>query len=495
MSGRAGRPGAKRAYVAVVCAVLLVAGVAGAVVALRGDGAGRPASRPAAAPTPTDKDTPDPNGVLSFRDAPPDTFYLPRTVGSDDPDDAPPYPFSLLAAAASGPRGRGAVKDVTVDFDLTALRGLADIAWNEPQHRCALSGYRVTCDLRTITYGETVSFDRPFRVRPRPGLALGGAGTVGVTVRAANAATLRHTTRVVVGWPYLAAGPDRTAARVAPGSEVSLTPAFANRGDTDVAGGVTLAVSVERVPYPEQQSFLRTRYGNCRYDKPVDATKALCAFPGPLRAGEAFETDGPFTATVGAQAQTGQLSYRVVRSDDVPVYDTLPDTAVRGTGPPLGLKPAAPGEKFTGGGRPVGRWGYASLDFRTPVVHDARAAGFAIRGRVGQVLTVELPHPRGAPGLDGSDMTVEGVTLPEGVSLVPFGPEGTGKVSEYSACAYQPSPEGPITCPMLSYGAALLRVRIDERVDGARGTVRVRTWPDDADRTNDAAPILVEYTS
>lgn len=511
MSGRAEKPGRRRLYVAVVCAVLLVAGVAGAVLALRGDG-GQPASRsapaplptgplptvgatasPPAAPTPTrDRGTPDPEGVLSFGAAPPSTYYLPRSIDSDDPEATPAYTFSLRASAASGPRGRGAVKDVTVSFDLSAFQGRADIVWRDADRDCDRSGYRVTCDLRTIGYGDGAYFDRPFLVRPKAGLSLGPAGTLTVTARGANAPTLRHTTRVVVGRPYLVARPGTEAEQVRPGSEVSLTAAFANQGDTGLDSGVTLAVSTEKTSEADEQSFLRTRYSNCRYDKAVGATKALCDFPGPVRAGAAFEADGPFTAVVGPRARQGALVYRVWRAGDVAGYDLLPGTAVRGTGAPLEWKPLKGDAEFVDGGTPKGEYASGSLRFLTTLVHDAEARGFVIRGKVGQVLTFVVPQPRNAPADDAQRVTAS-LTLPEGVSFVPFGPEGPGMVSEYSPCEPASGDEDTIRCSSLSYGGAVLRVRIDKRVDDARGSVRVQSRPEDPDKANDIAPILVAY--
>lgn len=60
----------------------------------------------------------------------------------------------------------------------------------------------MTCALPDIKYGEGADF-LPFQVKPKPGTALGPAGSIVVTVHSADAPTIRHTTRVMVGSPYL----------------------------------------------------------------------------------------------------------------------------------------------------------------------------------------------------------------------------------------------------------------------------------------------------
>ncbi|MER6983430.1 hypothetical protein ABT317_42365, partial [Streptomyces carpinensis] len=322
-------------YAVLACVTALVVAVACALVLTADgtDGASRAVRAKASGGTDATAWKPDPHGtatatgkaVLKLRFAL-NVFYLPRYNPYKQTPFAPEYKIDLKAFPASPGQNAGPVRNVRVSLDLTAFKGKAEIHDVNKGYGCVRTGFRVDCALEDIKSGEGALFV-PFSVTPkRPGTALGPAGSFTMTVRSADAPTIRHTTRLIVGSPYLTARHDYPRLTdVRAGGEMRLTPAFGNKGDTAVDGGVSLVIS-------SQEATLLPRYGNCRYNKPSGATLAWCDFPGPLPAGAAYETDGPVVAVADRTARTGDVFFSVWRTVDADYLSRLPATAPRGSG-------------------------------------------------------------------------------------------------------------------------------------------------------------------
>ncbi|MDF3297374.1 hypothetical protein [Streptomyces tropicalis] len=465
-----GRAGGKRWYAAAACAAALVAALAGAVT-LGSGGTGTP-GRAATG-----------KGVLTIRSAL-NVFYLPRFGPPDGAPLAPEYTVDLEASAARPGGGPGAVRKVRLSFDLSAFRGRAEIYGVHRGYGCVRHGFRVDCSPGDIGFGEGAVF-LPFSVKPLPDTAPGPAGTVSMTVRSADAPTLHHTTRVIVGSPFLTARRyDRPVTGVRPGGEVRLTPGFGNKGDTGVDGGVTLLLSATEATLP-------LRYANCRYDRPRWATRAQCDLPGPFPAGSAYETDRPVVAVTDRTAKEGSVGFGIQRTVDLDPLDRLPASAPRGTGARLGLRPVD-GSDFTADNVFRSKGAGGALKFGTTTKNDVEAVGFTIKGRVGQVVDVPVPYPRGAGWTWKPGYAKLQVTLPEGVDLVTVPPESHS--SDFLYCYPGAHAPDPVVCPGPEAGGTLMRVRIDRRVDGARGSVTVPSDPaEDPDRDDNTAPVRVEY--
>ncbi|MGG2465580.1 hypothetical protein ACO0M4_38450 [Streptomyces sp. RGM 3693] len=407
------------------------------------------------------------------------TYYLPRPTGAGQEDSPTEYQFFLQATGKTPGGDPVAVRGVKVAFDLSAFNGRAKVGWVNKGYGCVRSGGQLTCSIGDVELGAGFT---PFTVDVLPDAPKGPAGPMNITVTSDNAPTVRRTTDIVVGAPRLTARQDKPLTGVKPGSEVPLTPAFGNRGDTDVDDDVLVKVVAT-------EATLRPQYRNCRYDKAVAPTRAECTFPGPLRGGTAYETAGPLTAVADATAMHGKLSYTVYRAHDR--FDEgfsdahpLPPSAVRGTGAPLGLRPVdGSGDAFQTSAHWKAEMAGGALAFDTDQIHDVQAVGFAIKGKAGEVVETDVPWPR-----NFGDGPVR-VTLPEGVSMAPAHPED--HPSEMTFC--QPA-DGGASCSWGPYGTTLV-VRIDKRVDGARGTVSAPSDPVvDPNQENNSAPVTVEYT-
>ncbi|MFD7668396.1 hypothetical protein [Streptomyces sp. NPDC059788] len=301
-----------------------------------------------------------------------------------------------------------------------------------------------------------------------------------VTVTSANAPTVRHTTHIVMGAPVLTARQDKPLTGVEPGSELRVTPAFGNKGDTAIGDSFIVELWTE-------EATLRRQYSNCRYDKAVSPTRAQCELPGPLPVGAAYETDGPLTAVVDETAMYGKVYTTVLRAHD-PLNNTLlPASAPRGTGGPLGVRPVdGSGDDFIPSGYGKAEMAGGELSFSTNQINDVQAIGFTIKGKVGKVFDTQVPYPR---NYDGGVLRLK---LPEGVTLVPVKPEN--HPSEVSYCEYADQEHGLAHCSGRLDGGAWLRARIDKRVPGAQGGISASSDPEiDPNQENNTAPVKVEY--
>lgn len=380
---------------------------------------------------------------------------------------------------AENPRGGKelSAKDVVAVYDLSSLKGKVTI--RRVGHGCGRRDWTVRCtagDFYQQTYVD------PFVLDSVKGVPVGKAGRIEERITSSNAGTVQHTRQVYIGKPDLRMGehtpytvPDSRRGHLPP-----LTPAFGNRGQVAVPGGFVLTVSLS------QGTFTGEKYGNCFYTR--DGRTAHCRFSGALPPGAAFETDGPFRGSTDPCCRVkGSYSYSLWPAGDRPEYASGPSPQDRrGDGRALGLKPIdiAPLSKGTGilefasAGKPHTDW---TID------------GITLRGRIGELLTVEVPSARSL-GPDQPDRrpTLVKVTLPKGVTLVPQQPD---EQAEEEYCTYA-SDGTTVQCtqnPPWSY----LRVRIDERVPDAEGTVTVVNPDDgsvDPNPSNNTAPIRVQIT-
>ncbi|UNO40430.1 hypothetical protein [Streptomyces sp. MST-110588] len=457
---------------------------AGAALALAGGGlvvaAGGTAS--AAPGNPADGD-----GVRLLVMHAPTSYYLPL------PGDGQRVPdFSIALAAGGSHQGEEKkVKGVKARFDLSSLKGKAEV---QPTEKCSwgkggAASLEVMCPLGD--FYQRTEF-APFVLRPAAKAAAGDEGTVKMTLTSSNAATVEHSTRVVMGALKLSVRPEKAREQLPPGAKVPLSPAFVNKSAVPVREGVTLSV------YTDSGVFA-ARHSNCRYNKATGPTHAECDFPGPLKPGAAFEVDDPFVATLHKATMSGHIGYSVRPLGNQPEYGGLPESAPRGEGPALGLK-AVRDSGFSENAA-------AELHLRTTQTADWRAVGFTIKGKVGQVVQVKMPFPQNhGPGDEDVRMGPMRVTLPEGVSVVPLDendqeealyctPDKTAGGKARKAQEVQKKAQKAV-CPYGPDGfGTILQARIDKRVAGARGTVTAPTDPaGDPQQENNTAPVLVKYT-
>ncbi|MFI1971625.1 DUF11 domain-containing protein [Streptomyces cinnamoneus] len=131
---------------------------------------------------------------------------------------------------------------------------------------------------------------------------------------------------------------------------------------------------------------------------------------------------------------------------------------------------------------------------------DYQAVAHAVAGRVGQTVEVELGVRNGGGGAADAGRAYE-VTAPPGTRITSVADSGPGGPER---CAANAQGAGTYLCaigPQVAAGESetlRFHVRIDSKVEGAEGWVRIvdreATASPDPDPDNDAAPILVDVT-
>ncbi|MEU6405812.1 hypothetical protein [Streptomyces sp. NPDC046985] len=408
----------------------------------------------------------------------PNVYYLPGHITYERPLSTPEWRVDVASSAS--PEGPAIRPELT--FDLSGLAGLVRLGEVNKQWGCVRTDLVVRCR----PFAGTRWLFSPFFPLAGSRAFRGPAGTVTTTVSAPGMPAVRHVTRVVVGTPILTARedyPELTGVR--PGGPMEITPAFGNSGDVGVEAGVSVVLSAESAAFA-------LRYRNCRYATVAHQSTAQCDFPGPLPAGAAFETDAPLLAGACADAQNGALRYSVYRLTDVPPLAAVPASAPRGAGGTLRLRPVD-GRAFKARGDAL-RVDVASsggVPFTTTHVHDVKAVGITVTGRVGRVVFVPVPYPKGEDWVAGGNTALR-VVLPPGLTLVEHGPGWQEGDVRY--CSASPSGDGSVLCPGPTEIGTELGVRIDRRVNGARGSITVTSDPaTDPNQTDNTAPVTVHY--
>ncbi|MGG2462515.1 hypothetical protein ACO0M4_22305 [Streptomyces sp. RGM 3693] len=473
------RAGSRRRRATTAWAVALLVVLGGAVTS---SGAGSPGRA----------DQPSPGVTLAFQDTP-GTFYLRALDRSDDqaPGDQQPEPYDVTLAASRRSPGREPAKAEKIKITIDLSDAKAVTASLDPWDRrdgCKWSGALVTCTpkdsesgkARDIASGESARIAH-FHMIPREDATKGPAGSLKITVASSNAPTIHQTIQLAIGAPHLTARSewglwDPAPDRIDPGSELKLRPAFGNEGEADVEGDLNVVVEVMG------QATLHRQYSNCRYDRADAPKKAMCTIPGPLPVGAAYETDQPFTMTIDETGNHGRITSTVYPAPNTPSRDLLPDAAPRGTGAPLGFRPTD-GSDFKSFDRELA---FGEVQFRTTRRYDQQVNGFTIKGKVGDVIDMDVMNEDGY--FEGDTY----LTLPEGVTLIGH---QDGESGDDPFCEYGDKKHRTVVCPSPLNVHPSLRFRIDKRVDGAQGTISVK--PDsehpDPDLTNNTAPITMEY--
>ncbi|MCC3778580.1 hypothetical protein [Streptomyces sp. UNOB3_S3] len=137
----------------------------------------------------------------------------------------------------------------------------------------------------------------------------------------------------------------------------------------------------------------------------------------------------------------------------------------------------------------------AAAATQPPPPADYQAIAHPVTGRVGETVGVEVGVRNGGPGRAAADRRSYEVTAPEGTTIAPDGDAGR-------RCAPHDTAARSYLCAIGGDFAAgdretlSFRIRIDRKVEGAEGWVRIIDLGNapDPDPANDSAPIVVEIT-
>ncbi|MFD5875045.1 hypothetical protein [Streptomyces sp. NPDC060322] len=402
---------------------------------------------------------------------------VPRTMvmySADEGAEGTNEDFQVPVAVVPG--NTEPARDITVVVDASGLKGVARVVPGG-YGNCFGSGWVFTCDYGTLRNdGES---NAPFRIVGVDGVEPGDSGTVTYTARAANAAPVTGTTRMVVGGPTLGApGEDVKVSGVEPGRPAPVTPEFANHTRFAADRGVALHLRASG------GLTLKARHGNCSYAG-APPTSAWCVFPTKAAPGAAYRTDTPLAYVAAGKELSGTLSYSWSATPEKPAGHT-----VRGTGTPVALVRTKDGGFDAVNG---------TVEVETTVQADYRPVTGTVRGRVGDTVEVRLgAHDLGPGRLEGDE--VEGrfeVVPPEGTTVTSI-PYAFEEADHTWGCARPERPGDAFVCDLGGEAFArngtadiVFRVRIDRQVAGAPGTIRTY-HPYDRTPGNDTAVIPLE---
>ncbi|MFJ8868070.1 hypothetical protein ACIRD6_20185 [Streptomyces sp. NPDC102473] len=402
---------------------------------------------------------------------------VPRTMvmySADEGAEGTNEDFQVPVAVVPG--NTEPARDITVVLDASGLKGVARVVPGG-YGNCSGSGWVFTCDYGTLRNdGES---NAPFRIVGVDGVEPGDSGTVTYTARAANAAPVTGTTRMVVGGPTLGApGEDVKVSGVEPGRPAPVTPEFANHTRFAADRGVALHLRASG------GLTLKARHGNCSYAG-APPTSAWCVFPTKAAPGAAYRTGTPLAYVAAGRELSGTLSYSWSATPEKPAGHT-----VRGTGAPVALVRTKDGGFDAVNG---------TVEVETTVQADYRPVTGTVRGRVGDTVEVRLgAHDLGPGRLEGDE--VEGrfeVVPPEGTTVTSI-PYAFEEADHTWGCARPERPGDAFVCDLGGEAFArngtadiVFRVRIDRQVAGAPGTIRTY-HPYDRTPGNDTAVIPLE---
>ncbi|WP_405706273.1 hypothetical protein OG264_03875 [Streptomyces xanthophaeus] len=271
------------------------------------------------------------------------------------------------------------------------------------------------------------------------------------------------------------------------GTPAPVTPGFVYTGTT-APGDVWLSMSVADHHVGEYQSpTLPAQFANCFYAS--DGNGAYCRFPGPLVAGQGYETDVPFQAVNGECCRVRGTYRYVLWVDGSPGHpgESALQGMRKGSGPALGLR-AVDAATLSGGSE-------ATMEYQTqdPAVHPGwlvPVRSLVLRGEAGGYVELEIPFGVASEGFPSAPPTVR-VELPEGTSPAP---RKVGEhPSEETYCGTAKPSARTVVCHK-GGDRVILRLRIDRKAEDARGSISVAVPPGDTDPADNVRPIELRVT-
>ncbi|MGD6740732.1 hypothetical protein ACOKM3_02695 [Streptomyces sp. BH106] len=403
------------------------------------------------------------------------TMDVPEASGLYDADEGAAARFEAPRMLVQ-PHG-GVARNVEITVDARELKGVGTMT---PGHRCTGDAdvFRCRFDPRSLRYATHFS---PFYLRGEDGAAPGDGGTVHITARADNAASVRADMRMEVQPPDLTSiGVERVPGLVKPGAPVELRPGLANESNWPVERFALRMSTYGRHLTVDQ------KYRNCWYPDTKDETRdqelngselVWCEFDTPLPPHSAWRIARPMAGHLDADMPAESVRYQLPYAiRDKAAYPH------RGSGPELKLERVPTSDIKSG----VHKNAWGSLIVRgTAQVDYAPIVEGPVRGRVGETVKVRI----GARNVNGGKLP--GIN-PDRVEIVP--PEGTtitgtpymvdgdpiddackrpAKGSRAWRCGLGSEAFEQIDGREGARTTVTVRIRIDDDVPGARGTVRV----------------------
>ncbi|MFD5515552.1 hypothetical protein [Streptomyces sp. NPDC127066] len=270
-----------------------------------------------------------------------------------------------------------------------------------------------------------------------------------------------------------------------PGDTFDLPVTVANKGGTAekvwVSSWVTRGLDFVDVP------------SNCRvqhvesYDELPEHWTAACAFDQAVEPGVVYTPEKPLRVKVLDRAYRDRLRVEV-GAGGAQRDDEGGDPSVAGTAPAVKLV-----EQPAGG---EGSVGLVNVSITSVNTADYQVTGAALRGRVGDTVTMKVKFANAGPAWVLEDDEVE-----PGVQIIVTPPAGTSVVKRDHDCHAE---GGKYLCPPhfgmnMAEDAQMVytfKLKIDKRIAGAKGSIALTTQlrPFDHNKANDKADITLDVT-
>jgi hypothetical protein len=357
--------------------------------------------------------------------------------------------------------------NVRLTVDASDLAGIA--TWQDKGGLCPAEGLVLTCTQDVLTNGaERIG---EFVTDADPDAQPGDTGVVRFRATADGMTPVEWSLPVVVGRPELEVGRIADQRRLRAGDSFEMPLRVVNRGDGTALGFIVFFSSEANL------EFGRVGGSACHYyrnNRQLSGEAAYCAFDHPLAPGDAVRLSVPMRVESGPQLLYGAVSVSVEPAEAGHDYFFPRDYPVTGSGPLM--QPVASG--------PPGRsHGYVDVRVITTGHADFAAFGDTVRGGPGVGDEVEVTV--GVRNLGPSDLSL--MDRPPAYHLEFEPPPGTTVIEnpypgEDDPWTCAPGEEGAETYDCRAYNDSFevgrkhtftFVLRIDEKVPGAAGRVRV----------------------
>ncbi|MGQ4377788.1 hypothetical protein ACN6K9_000130 [Streptomyces sp. SAS_267] len=270
-----------------------------------------------------------------------------------------------------------------------------------------------------------------------------------------------------------------------PGDTFDLPVTVANKG-TGTAEKVWVSYSVTRgLDFVDVPSNCRVQHIET-YDEMTENWAATCAFDQAVEPGVVYTPEKPLRVKVLDRAYIDRLRVRV-EDGGAPMDDENGDPSVAGTAPAVNLV-----EQPAGGEGSAERVKVSVTSVNTA---DYQVTGAALRGRVGDTVTMKVKFANAGPAWLLEEEVERGVQI----MITP--PAGTSVIKRDYYCHAE---RGTYRCPA-HFGmnmaedvqtAYTFKLKIDKRVAGAKGSIALTTEPRpfDHNKANDKADITLDVT-
>ncbi|MFE2297404.1 hypothetical protein ACFXAW_04325 [Streptomyces sp. NPDC059445] len=317
--------------------------------------------------------------------------------------------------------------------------------------------------------------------RRASGAVVAALGAAGLIVLAVAPAAFGDGTA-----PELVVGGVEPIHGLKPGGTFDLPVTVANKG-VGTAEKVWVSYSVTRgLAFVDVPSNCRVQHIRS-YDEMPENWTATCTFDQAVGPGVVYTPEKPLRVTALDRAFHDRLRVRV-EEGGAPMDDENGEPSVPGTAPAVKLV-----EQPAGGEGSAKRVNVSVTSVNTA---DYQVTGAALRGRVGDTVTMKVAFANAGPA-----WVLEGDEGEQGVQIMITPPAGTSVVKRDYYCH---ADGGKYRCPahvgmhmaedaQMSY---TFKLKIDKRIAGAKGSIALSSGPRpfDHDKANDKADITLDVT-